>query len=129
VLYLPKDIVAGDFCWGEQVEGKVLFAAADCTRNGVPGATVSVVCHNALKIGVREYGLQRRNETLEKTREIVVDQFSEELNLRKENSGDFEVKDGMDVALCSLNRETRQLTFAGANKGLLIIRNGEVIEY
>jgi tetratricopeptide (TPR) repeat protein len=48
ILYKPKDVVAGDFYWMEHKDGKVLFAAADCTGHGVPGAMVSVVCNNAL---------------------------------------------------------------------------------
>src|SRR5690606_38540531 len=52
IFYLPKDIVAGDFYWIEKVidkgREKTLFAVADCTGHGVPGAMVSVVCSNAL---------------------------------------------------------------------------------
>jgi antitoxin component YwqK of YwqJK toxin-antitoxin module len=57
VLYKPKDIVAGDFYWLEVVGDTVLFAAADCTGHGVPGAMVSVVCNNGLNRAVREFGL------------------------------------------------------------------------
>src|SRR5438034_692599 len=57
ILYKPKDIVAGDFYWMESIGDIVLFAACDCTGHGVPGAMVSVVCHNALNRAVREFGL------------------------------------------------------------------------
>ena len=46
VIYKPKDIVAGDFYWMENIGDVILFAAADCTGHGVPGAMVSVVCKN-----------------------------------------------------------------------------------
>ena len=72
ILYKPKDVVAGDFYWMEQKDGKVLFAAADCTGHGVPGAMVSVVCNNGLNRSVREHGLTIPGEILDKTREIVV---------------------------------------------------------
>ncbi|MCB0410273.1 MAG: tetratricopeptide repeat protein, partial [Flavobacteriales bacterium] len=52
VIYKPKDIVAGDFYWLEKKNELVLFAAADCTGHGVPGAMVSVVCNNALNRSV-----------------------------------------------------------------------------
>ncbi|MES1181738.1 MAG: hypothetical protein ABUL44_02990, partial [Flavobacterium sp.] len=52
ILYKPKDIVAGDFYWMETINDIVLFAACDCTGHGVPGAMVSVVCHNALNRAV-----------------------------------------------------------------------------
>jgi antitoxin component YwqK of YwqJK toxin-antitoxin module len=70
ILYKPKDIVAGDFYWLEVVGDTVLFAAADCTGHGVPGAMVSVVCNNGLNRAVREYGLSNPNEILDKTREL-----------------------------------------------------------
>ena len=117
ILYKPKDIVAGDFYWMEHKEGKVLFAAADCTGHGVPGAMVSVVCNNALNRSVREHGLTDPGEILNKAREIVIQEF--------EKSHE-EVKDGMDIALCAL--EGKLLKYAGANNPLWVIREGEIIE-
>src|SRR5690606_34220058 len=75
VLYKPKDIVAGDFYWLQQVDDEIIYAAADCTGHGVPGAMVSVVCHNALNRAVREYNLVKPSEILDKTREIVIETF------------------------------------------------------
>lgn len=117
VLYKPKDIVAGDFYWLEQKEDTVLIAAADCTGHGVPGAMVSVVCVNALNRAVREFNLNDPGKILDKTRELVIQEF--------EKSED-DVKDGMDIALCSLSGKT--LKYAGAHNPLWIIRNGEIIE-
>jgi serine phosphatase RsbU (regulator of sigma subunit) len=48
IIYKPKDIVAGDFYWMEYRDDKVLFAVADFTGHGVPGAIVSVVFNNGL---------------------------------------------------------------------------------
>ena len=117
IVYKPKDVVAGDFYWMEQKDGKVLFAAADCTGHGVPGAMVSVVCNNALNRSVREHGLTDPGGILNKTREIVVAEFEK---------SEEEVKDGMDIAICSL--EGMKLQYAGAHNPLWIIRNGEIIE-
>jgi len=47
VLYLPKDIVAGDFYWMDVIDEYSFVAAADCTGHGVPGALVSLVGANA----------------------------------------------------------------------------------
>ncbi len=117
ILYKPKDVVAGDFYWLEHKDGKVLFAAADCTGHGVPGAMVSVVCNNALNRSVREYGLTEPGQILDKAREIVIQEFEK---------SDEEVKDGMDIALCSL--DGNKLQYAGANNPLWIIRKGEILE-
>jgi len=117
ILYKPKDIVAGDFYWVEHQEGKTLFAAGDCTGHGVPGAMVSIVCNNGLNRSVREYKLTDPGEILDKTREIVLEEF------QKSDEG---VKDGMDIALCSL--EGNILKYAGAHNPLWIVRNGQIIE-
>ncbi len=117
ILYKPKDIVAGDFYWLNKKEKTILFAAADCTGHGVPGAMVSVVCNNGLNRSIREFGLTDPGKILTKTREIVIQEFGK---------SDEDVKDGMDIALCSLERNT--LKYAGANNPLWIIRNNEIIE-
>ncbi len=121
IIYQPKDIVAGDFYWMEQSKNITLFAAADCTGHGVPGAMVSVICNNGLNRSVREYNLTDPGEILNKTREIVIQEFEK---------SEEEVKDGMDIALCSLENinDKWQLNYAGANNPLWIIRNSELIE-
>ena len=95
----------------------MLFAAADCTGHGVPGAMVSVVCNNALNRSVREYNLSDPGKILDKTRDIVIQEFEK---------SDEDVKDGMDIALCSLNGN--KLSYAGAHNPLWIVRNGKIIE-
>ncbi len=130
VIYQPKDVVSGDFYWLESPtlniitntvkqaakneEGLIFFAACDCTGHGVPGAMVSVICNNALKRSVNEFKLTTPGEILDRTREIVVQEF--------EKSED-EVKDGMDIALCSLklSESSATLQYAGANNSLYII--------
>ncbi len=119
ILYKPKDIVAGDFYWMEGINNLIIFAAADCTGHGVPGAMVSVVCHNAMNRAVKEFMLVKPNEILDKTREIVLETFEK---------SDEDVNDGMDIALCSINTETKKMCFSGANNGLYLIRDGELTQ-
>jgi serine phosphatase RsbU (regulator of sigma subunit) len=120
VLYLPKDIVAGDFYWMEHLGDSILFAAADCTGHGVPGAMVSVMCHNALNRSVKEFNLTSPEQILNKTRELVLEEFSQ---------SEDDMNDGMDISLCSLNRKTNELLWSGANNPLWIIsEEGEKIQ-
>jgi serine phosphatase RsbU (regulator of sigma subunit) len=119
ILYKPKDIVAGDFYWMEGINNLIIFAAADCTGHGVPGAMVSVVCHNAMNRSVKEFMLVKPSDILDKTREIVMETFEK---------SDEDVNDGMDIALCSINTESNKLNFAGANNGLYLIRDNEVTQ-
>lgn len=121
VLYKPKDIVAGDFYWIEVVsKDYILIAAADCTGHGVPGALVSVVCSNALNRTVKEFEITDPGKILDKTRELVVETFE-----RSEK----EVKDGMDISLCLLNKKANEIEWAGANNPLWIVRDSKIIEF
>ena len=99
----------------EKYENHILFAAADCTGHGVPGAMVSVVCANSLSKALLEVKEAIPAKILDKTKQLVVEHF--------EKSGE-DVKDGMDIALCSLKlfESYATLQYAGANNPLYIVR-------
>lgn len=120
ILYLPKDIVAGDFYWMHKFNDTILFAVADCTGHGVPGAMVSVVCSNALNQSVKELNSTNPAQILKLTRTMI----KENLSTSKEEN----IKDGMDIALCSLDLKTLKIEFAGAHNPLIIVRHNELIE-
>lgn len=122
-FYKPKDIVAGDFYWLETDQKNsdvLLFAAADCTGHGVPGAMVSVVCSNALNRTVNEFGITNPGDILDKVSELVVETFEK---------SESEVNDGMDISLCNFNKKTYELKWSGANNPLWIIRENLFMEY
>lgn len=120
VLFKPRDIVSGDFYWIEEVEDKIYFAVVDCTGHGVPGALVSVVGANGLNRCLVEFDLRKPADILDKLSEIVRDTFAKT---------DSNVKDGMDMALCCIDKSTNTLQFAGAHNPLwLVRRNAEEID-
>ena len=142
IFYQPKDIVAGDFYWMEKISWQetesrkqleknnsqlpsadcILIAVADCTGHGVPGAMVSLVCSNALNRSVHEFRLTDPGKILDKTRELVLETFAK---------SDKDVKDGMDISLCSIARSennTTTIKWAGANNALWYLQNNEIKE-
>ncbi|MFY7788275.1 MAG: hypothetical protein ACOVQA_10415, partial [Thermoflexibacteraceae bacterium] len=49
ILFMPKDIVSGDFYWLHELDnGEVLVGAIDCTGHGVPGAFMSMIANQLL---------------------------------------------------------------------------------
>jgi tetratricopeptide (TPR) repeat protein len=119
-LYLPKDVLAGDFYWLEENENYIYVAAADSTGHGVPGAMVSVICSSALTKAVMEDRLIDTNQILQRVREIVIEKMvSKEGHLR----------DGMDVCLVRINKNNRrEIQFSGANRPLIIIKSNGATE-
>ena len=43
ILFKPRDVVSGDFYWAYSKDDVVIWAAADCTGHGVPGAFVTML--------------------------------------------------------------------------------------
>jgi serine phosphatase RsbU (regulator of sigma subunit) len=115
MLYLPKDVVAGDFFWAIRTDDSAYMAIADCTGHGVPGAMVSMICHNALTQTVQA-GAVHTNEILDGARSLIKEAFA--------NSG-MDVMDGMDIALIRISSDFRALQFSGAHNPLWIFRGDD----
>ncbi|OQX97280.1 MAG: hypothetical protein B6I24_09365 [Bacteroidetes bacterium 4572_128] len=120
ILYKPKDIVSGDFYYLKKVNEFLVFAAADCTGHGVPGAFVSMLGISFLNEIIRKKNVKTASKILEELRAQI------KVSLKQSNKSVF--KDGMDIALCIFNTKTHILQFAGAYNPLYIIRNNELIE-
>lgn len=119
VFFRPKDIVSGDFYWVDYKDQYVYFSVIDCTGHGVPGALVSVIGHNGLNRVLNEYKVLETSEMLDKLNEVVEKSFS---------STSGSIKDGMDLALCRLDKSKNILQFSGANNPLYIIRKGATLD-
>jgi serine phosphatase RsbU (regulator of sigma subunit) len=117
IFYRPKDIVSGDFYWAEQRNDLVCFAAVDCTGHGVPGALMSVVGFNLLTQAVNELGLTKPSDILKHLDAGVTKTL-------RQSDGMNGVKDGMDLSLCTLNRRTGELQYAGAFNSLYYVSGG-----
>ena len=120
ILFKPKDIVSGDFYWMEQVGDSIIFAAADCTGHGVPGAFMSIIGHNGLNKAVNELGMDQPDEILN-----FLDIY---LQITLNNNDHTNVRDGMDIAICKLDYKNLKLEYAGAFNPFYLIRDGELIE-
>ena len=116
VLYMPKNVVSGDFYWAALVGSKVIFAAADCTGHGVPGALMSMLGISFMNEIIVERGQTDPGEILGVLRREVI-------RALKQTGGEDEQHEGIDMALCSYDTETGNLTFAGALNPLYLIRN------
>lgn len=119
VLFMPKDIVSGDFYWMHDNGDIQFIAAVDCTGHGVPGAFMSIIGHNSLNKIVREYGITRPA--------AILDQLNLEVAKSLIQRGDEVINDGMDLALIAYDKKHKKLQYAGAYNPLVIARDGEII--
>ncbi len=123
ILYLPRDIVSGDFYWFDQIHyaGKDYFAiaAADCTGHGVPGGFMSMLGNNLLTSLITFGKNLSPSIALAKLNKAI----KNELHQDKENS----IQDGMEISLAILDLQEQKLHFAGGNRPLFIFRDKEMI--
>ncbi|HVA98560.1 MAG TPA: SpoIIE family protein phosphatase, partial [Bacteroidia bacterium] len=119
VLVKPKNIVSGDFYWVKEREDKIFIAACDCTGHGVPGALISILGFKLLNKFIVEYHLSNPAEILNS----ICNEFAS-----SENQLDLgnKINDGMDIALCNINKTTMTMEYAGAYNPIYLIRNGEL---
>ena len=122
VLFKPKDIVSGDFYWFQPslLKNNMFYiAAVDCTGHGVPGAFMSIVGNNLLTEAVKILGKINPSE--------ILDELNKNLTIYLHQKNDsINIKDGMDISLCAIDKTTNTLSFAGAYNHLYMIRNKEL---
>lgn len=121
ILNLPKDIVSGDFYWMEKKNDTVFIAVADCTGHGVQGAVVSML------------GISLLNEIVNKNHELptgeILDQLSEKVKTSLHQGSEVaDIREGMDIVFCKLNKKTYSLEYSAANNPIYIVRENELIE-
>lgn len=114
ILFVPKDIVSGDFYWVKSKNDQILFAVADCTGHGVPGAFMSIIGTYGLNNLVNESNLTNPGEILNEMNSLFKNSFDQ--------SEGAEIFDGMDICLCLYNPVTKELNYSGANLPLHILR-------
>lgn len=122
ILYMPKDIVSGDFYWMHADDDLIMMAAVDCTGHGVPGAFMSIVGFNQLNHAVNVKKARKAADILDALNEGVITTLNE-------NKSEGSIKDGMDMALFILDLKAGRVEFAGANNPMVLIRDGEIIKF
>ncbi|HXB11857.1 MAG TPA: SpoIIE family protein phosphatase, partial [Bacteroidia bacterium] len=118
IYYQPKDIVSGDFYWCMGTDKGIVFSVADCTGHGVPGAFMSMLGISSLNKIVGEQAIVQPDKVLNELRNEIIKSLNPEGKLE-------EVKDGMDMTLCYLDRKNGVLEYAAANNPLWIARKKE----
>lgn len=120
ILYKPRDVVSGDFPWYMQVKDDIYIAAVDCTGHGVPGALLSLIGYFLLNDIVRSRKITEPG--------IILDLLDDGVTKTLRQDEDSTTKDGMDIALCKLNMQTREVEYAGAHRPLYAMKNGVMEE-
>jgi AraC family chitin signaling transcriptional activator len=122
VLFKPKDIVSGDFYWCTETKfalsrklAKQIVAVVDCTGHGVPGAFMSLIANSLLDEICIVKGIEHTDFILKELNKSIQN------SLKQQES---ENMDGLDIALCIIDKANNCLEFSGAKRPLFYANNG-----
>jgi ligand-binding sensor domain-containing protein/serine phosphatase RsbU (regulator of sigma subunit) len=121
LIYEPRDIVSGDFYWFDITEDHYLLALADCTGHGVPGALLSMIGYMMLNEIVKVRHILDPAKILARLHQGF-------RYILKQEIEETDTYDGMDIGLCRVDLHTGKVTYAGARRPLIYVKNSELIE-
>ncbi len=122
ILFLPRDIVSGDFYYAFCNRQTMCIAAGDCTGHGVPGALMSILGISFLNEILQTDTSLKANRILNLMREKV-------MKAMHQTGTSAEKKDSIDIGLCIIDCITGKMQYSGANRPLIMVRNGELTEF
>ena len=122
ILLLPRNIVSGDFYYSFCNKQKIVIGAGDCTGHGVPGALMSILGISFLNEILQTENNLKANRVLNLMREKV-------MKALHQTGSSTEKKDSIDLALCIIDCATGEMQYSGANRPLIMVRNGELSEF
>ncbi|MFO8068116.1 MAG: SpoIIE family protein phosphatase, partial [Bacteroidales bacterium] len=114
ILYKPKEIVSGDFYWVSKVKNLTVFAVADCTGHGVPGAFMSMLGLSFLNEIITKKGVTRPNEILNLMRDSVIEALQQKGRFADQS-------EGINMSLCVWDNANNMIHFSGAKNPLIIV--------
>lgn len=118
IFHRSKEIVSGDFNWARKINGKMLFAVADCTGHGVPGAFLSLIGLEFFRQITVGLGILDPAG--------ILNEMNKQFDIVFKDTSEIALKDGIDLALCSYDYKNRVLEYAGAFNSLYIVRDNEI---
>ncbi|TAE00126.1 MAG: tetratricopeptide repeat protein, partial [Bacteroidetes bacterium] len=128
IIYLPKDVVSGDFYWFAEIESsnllnkKSILVLADCTGHGVPGAFMTMIGNTLLHETINIKNIHEPDQIL-----MHIDSGIRTV-LNQKDSKNY---DGMDVGVClfeKIENQQTKITFSGAKSSLFYIANDEILQ-
>ena len=122
LFYRPCDPVRGDFYWFQVKNDDLYLAVADCTGQGIAGVFMSVLAKDLLS-GILE------ETSLETPADILTELHARMIHVLTDNDPNHELEDGLDIALCRINRISLVIQYAGANLPFIFWNGKDLLEF
>jgi serine phosphatase RsbU (regulator of sigma subunit) len=119
LIFMPKDIVSGDFYWVSQQEEYQIIIVADCTGHGVPGALITLIGHSLLTEAIQVHQMSNPSAILTFLHQKLLERLCYHESSRLH---------GMDIGICIIQKSGSEynVCYAGAKNTLWVIKGSEV---
>jgi len=116
ILFIPKEQIGGDIYWIEKIKENTIIACIDCSGHGAKGATFAIGVHQKLHRIILIDKLTNPKEILNKLQDALLNETNSKIDYS------YNVK----ISIVSLNSTKREITYAGAQQPIFIIRDNKI---
>ena len=120
LLFMPRDVVSGDFYWFNRYENHVIICCSDCTGHGVPGAFMSMIGTTILNDATRNPEMRHPAKLL--------DCLDHEIKHTLNKNQAIEAQDGMDCAIVDIDLDNLVMVSAAARRSIYTFTKGKINE-
>ncbi|MDX2173296.1 MAG: tetratricopeptide repeat protein [Bacteroidota bacterium] len=121
-LIKPFANLSGDFLWLKTLNTKTFLALGDCTGHGVPASLLTMLANEFLNKIIIQKQIFNPSKILQ---ELNSEFYN--FTIRKQQTGN-KLNEGMDVAICVIDKSTKKLYYAGTRIDLYTVNNnGELL--
>ncbi|MBU1168688.1 MAG: SpoIIE family protein phosphatase [Proteobacteria bacterium] len=120
IWWAPRDIVGGDFYFVDQIPGGYIVVVGDCTGQGIPGAFMTLIASSELKRIVKGDCCIDPPEILTRLNHRIGKALKQDVK----NALTFK---SLDIGVCMINVEKKQIEFSGARIDLICVKQGELL--
>lgn len=113
-LYIPQNIISGDFYWVGQKHNMEYLVVGDCTGHGVSAALLSILAINLFEYTIMNKGYKSTSKILKEVDKKFIESFS------GSEHGSFD-NPWIDLSIICINNKKKQLHFSSANRKLMHI--------
>jgi len=119
ILFMPRDVVSGDFFWFHRKENELYMAVADCTGHGIPGAFMSILASTLLNDII--------SLNIFSSPAVILKELNSRIVKALQQDANQEQSDGMDISLCRIDIINKEFEIACANQDAYLVLNNELI--
>lgn len=119
-IYLPKNIISGDFYWVGKRNNLEYIVVGDCTGHGISAALLSILAINLFEYSIMNKGIKKTNKILKEVDKKFIESF-------KHSETDNFDNPWIDLSLVCIDKSKNEIYYSSANRKIVLIDSNQNI--